>query len=191
MREVAAELALALVQGRLREDLARHAEELEERVKERTEELETFTYSVSHDLRAPLRAVDGFSRIVREDFGETLPAEAHRYLGLVRENTRAMGELIDGLLEFSRLGRRELSRSRVDLGVVVREVLADLAPELQGRKVELEVGVLPVVTGDRLLLKQVYTNLLSNALKFTSSSSASGMPRATTWGGRRRSRSSR
>lgn len=166
-REVADELALALSQARLRERLARHAEELEERVRERTEELEAFTYSVSHDLRAPLRAIDGFSRILADDYGADLPEAGARYLRLVGENTQAMAQLIDGLLDFSRLGRRVLSRSQVDLDALAREVLADLASEMVGREVEVTVAALPTVEGDRLLLKQVFANLLGNALKFT------------------------
>jgi PAS domain S-box-containing protein len=173
-REVADELALALNQGRLRERLARHAEELEERVAARTaqleaanSELEAFSYSVSHDLRAPLRAIDGFSRILEEEHGRALPDEGLRYLRLVSENAQNLGRLIDGLLDFSRLGRQAISRQPVDLERLAREVISDLTPEREARSVDITVESLPTVVCDRLLMKQVFTNLLSNALKFT------------------------
>jgi signal transduction histidine kinase len=173
-REVADELALGMTQARLREQLARDAEKLEHRVIERTTELEqanaeleAFSYSVSHDLRAPLRAIDGFSRILADDFGTELPPEGRRYLDRVSDSARDMGRLIDGLLDFSRLGRRALSETTIDLDAVVRETLADCAPEREGRNVDVTVGELPLILGDRLLVKQVFANLVSNALKFT------------------------
>ncbi|HUA20888.1 MAG TPA: PAS domain S-box protein [Bryobacteraceae bacterium] len=147
---------------------------LEKRVVERTseleaanQELEAFAYSVSHDLRAPLRAIGGFSRILLEDFSPELPAEAQRYLGIVSENAVQMGKLIDGLLSFSRLGRQALNLQQVAPSDLVRQAWVDLAAEQKGREVEICLGDLPPCQGDPLLLKQVFLNLLSNSLKYT------------------------
>jgi PAS domain S-box-containing protein len=150
-------------------------EELEQRVRDRTaqltaanQELESFSYSVSHDLRAPLRAIDGFSRLLLDDQAEALPpGEARRYLERVVANVERMGTLIDELLEFSRLGRHELQPGRVDLSALAREAAAMIEAEIEGRRVEIEVGELGEVRGDRALLGQVFANLLSNAVKFT------------------------
>lgn len=147
---------------------------LEKRVAERTaelqaanRELESFAYSVSHDLRAPLRAVDGFSRILVEEHAPQLSEEARRFLGLVRKNAVQMGDLIDGLLAFSRLGRQVMNNQPIAPAELARQVLTDLAAEQQGRQVEVTVDEMPNCQGDPLLLKQVYFNLLSNALKYT------------------------
>ncbi len=149
--------------------------ELEERVRQRTaeleaanNELEAFSYSVSHDLRAPLRAIDGFSRIVLDDYGDRLDAEGKRQLGVIRANTQRMGRLIDDLLAFSRAGRAALRCSRVDVAHVVRAAFAEVAvgPEEQGR-IELVVGELPDAWADPALIQQVWVNLLSNAVKFS------------------------
>jgi light-regulated signal transduction histidine kinase (bacteriophytochrome) len=148
--------------------------ELEDRVLERTseleivnKELEAFSYSVSHDLRAPLRAVDGFSQAVLEDYGPLLPPEGQHYLKTIREGAQRMGTLIDDLLEFSRLSRAPLNKQTVNTDKLVRNVLEDLIPERQGRQIEIRVGELPSCEGDPALLKQVWTNLLSNAVKYT------------------------
>jgi PAS domain S-box-containing protein len=149
--------------------------ELEERVRQRTEELEaanqdleSFSYSISHDLRAPLRTVDGFSQALLEDFGEQLPDEGRRFVGIIRAGAQRMGGLIDDLLAFSRLGRQALStRVTVDMENLVREALEELLPERKGRRVELRIADLAFGEGDVALLKQVWVNLLSNALKYT------------------------
>jgi PAS domain S-box-containing protein len=148
--------------------------DLEERVMMRTaelqatnKELEAFSYSVSHDLRAPLRAVDGFAQAVLEDFGSQLPAEGRRYLMTIRDGTQRMGTLIDDLLTFSRLGRAPLNTQKVDTGALVRGVIADLHAEQAGRQIDIRIGELPFSQGDPALLRQVWINLLSNALKFT------------------------
>jgi PAS domain S-box-containing protein len=149
--------------------------ELERRVVERTAELEAankdleaFTYSVSHDLRSPLRTVDGFSQAVLEDFAPLLPEEGQRQLQTIRAGAQKMGVLIDDLLAFSRLGRRLLgNRVPVDMDRLVRDVLEELRNEREGRRVEIRVGTLTTGQGDHALLRQVWMNLLSNALKYT------------------------
>ncbi len=148
--------------------------ELEDRVERRTaelesanKELEAFSYSVSHDLRSPLRTVDGFSQAVLEDYGPQIPVEGRRYLQTIRDGAQRMGVLIDDLLTFSRLSRLPLHKENVDLTRMVRDTFAELDSEKEGRKIELKIGVLPKVHGDPALLKQVWLNLLSNAMKYT------------------------
>jgi light-regulated signal transduction histidine kinase (bacteriophytochrome) len=149
-------------------------EELEDRVQRRTaelkhanQELESFSYSVSHDLRAPLRAIDGFSRLVIDDYADDLPAEAQRYLGLVSKNVQEMGKLIDGLLAFSKLGQQPLDKRLLDVEALVREVVAGLAEDRDGDVSAITIGTLPKANADQMLLRQVFANLLSNAIKFT------------------------
>ena len=147
---------------------------LEQRVIERTaqleaanRELEAFSYSVSHDLRAPLRAVDGFSQAVLEDFGAQLPEEGRHYLAIIRQGAQKMGALIDDLLAFSRLSRATVNKQKVDTAALAEAALADLGHPTVGRNVELRIGELPLCEGDPALLKQVWINLISNALKYT------------------------
>lgn len=148
--------------------------ELEERVIQRTAQLqaankalEAFSYSVSHDLRAPLRAIVGFSRMMQEDYSEQLDSEANRYLKIVQENAKRMGELIDDLLNLSRLDRKDMSCQFVLSNEVIQMVLSDLAPDLVGRQIEFAIADLPGCQADISLLKQVWINLLSNAIKYT------------------------
>jgi len=130
-------------------------------------ELEAFTYSVSHDLRAPLRAVDGFCRILLDEHASRLPPEALRYLNLVHSNTLQMGRLVDDLLAFSKLGRQAMAKGPVHPVALVREALELLRGEQDKRRVTMTIGDLPACRGDAMLLKQVFVNLLSNALKFS------------------------
>ena len=130
-------------------------------------ELEAFSYSVSHDLRAPLRAVNGFAELVVQNFGPQLPDKGRHYLDVIRESAHQMGELIDDLLMFSRLSRQALEKGTVDTTRLVNECLGELAAARAGRQVEIRLGALPPCEADRSLLKQVWLNLLGNALKYT------------------------
>jgi PAS domain S-box-containing protein len=157
------------------EEILRLNAELEERVRQRTAQLETankeleaFSYSVSHDLRAPLRAIDGFSRIVMDDYGGRLDDEGKRQLGVIRANTKKMGQLIDDLLALSRTGRTELRRARVAMGPLVHAVFSEVVPGTEEReRIDLSVGDLPDAWADTALIRQVWVNLLSNAVKFS------------------------
>jgi PAS domain S-box-containing protein len=130
-------------------------------------ELESFSYSVSHDLRAPLRHVDGFARILKEEYSPVMPAEAIRYLDRILEAATHMGQLIDDLLNLARIGRRELKRDRVQIALVVKQSIAELPAEAKERNIEWRIEPLPELNCDAGLLKLVFINLLSNAVKFT------------------------
>ena len=160
---VGTQIGRVLERERAREALVQQAEDL----KQSNAELEAFSYSVSHDLRAPLRAMDGFSRILVEDYAPQLPEEAQHYLQVVRDNAKGMGELVDDLLAFSRLGRQPVHKLAIDPRPIVDEVLRVLRAEQDGRAVEIDIAELPECQADPALLKQVFANLLSNALKFT------------------------
>jgi signal transduction histidine kinase len=150
--------------------LKRAVDELEKsksQLEEANRELESFSYSVSHDLRAPLRGLDGFSRILLEDHRAQLDADGQRYLERVRAGAQRMGQLIDDLLEFSRLSRQPVLKQTVDSMELVRQVLDELKPDYLRRQVEIVIGDLPVCQADPGLLRQVWANLLSNALKYS------------------------
>ncbi len=175
VKGVAAVLVDVSARVKAEEEVLRLNADLEERVERRTaelvaksKELESFAYSISHDLRAPLRAIDGFSRLLEEDHAGSLDEDGRRLTGVVRENARRMGKLIDDLLTFSRAGRHELRKVLVDVGEVVRSVLEEVLPEQERGQSEVLVGELPPVAADPALLRQVFVNLLSNAVKFTS-----------------------
>ena len=147
---------------------------LEQRVAERTaqlelanEELEAFAYSVSHDLRAPLRHIDGFLALLKKNMAETANEQSLHYMATISDAARRMDKLIDDLLSFSRMGRSEMTKSRVDLVALVHEVISEFAAEAQGRSIGWRVVDLPVVAGDPAMLRVVLVNLISNALKFT------------------------
>jgi len=130
-------------------------------------ELEAFSYTVSHDLRAPLRAVDGFTEIIMEDFGPQLPEEGRRLLRIVRASAQRMGQLVDDLLAFSRLGRQTLKTQAVNIESLVKASIDELKAHLEGRQIDITLGPLPPAEGDHSLLRQVWLNLISNAVKYT------------------------
>ena len=130
-------------------------------------ELDGFTYSVSHDLRAPLRAIDGFGRILLEDHADRLDAEGRRVLDVIRGNVGKMAQLIDDLLAFSQLGRGAMRLDRVDMTTLARTVADDIMAAVTGRAIDAQVADLPDALGDLTLLRQVWTNLLGNAVKYT------------------------
>ncbi|MFI5332403.1 MAG: ATP-binding protein, partial [Desulfobaccales bacterium] len=151
-------------------DLLKTAAELRQRAKELTaanQELENFTYSVAHDLRAPLRSMGGFARILLEDYPDQLDAEGQRYLNIIQQEARKMGQLIDDLLALARLGRKELSLARLDLADLAQVVFDELKAAYPERNLQIEVQPLPAVLGDRVMFRQLLANLLDNAIKFT------------------------
>jgi PAS domain S-box-containing protein len=166
---------------RTEEELRQQHKHLEELVAARTaelskaneglesanKELEAFAYSVSHDLRVPLRAIDGFSRILLEDYSATLDAEGQRVLNVVRDSTVKMARLIDDILAFSRAGRGEMILTRIDMDELVHVVLGELEPVLAGRKLTFDIKPLASAQGDTAMIQRVWTNLIDNAVKFT------------------------
>jgi len=147
---------------------------LEERVQERTaqleaanKELEAFSYSVSHDLRAPLRAMDGFSQAVLEDYGNQVPEEGRRYLQVIRDGAQRMGALIDDLLAFARLSRAPIAKAPLDMAKLVGDVLEELDAKSGRPGLQVSVGPMPMAQGDPALVRQVWVNLISNALKYS------------------------
>jgi len=132
-----------------------------------SKELEGFAYSVSHDLRAPLRHLDGFLTLLSKRSYETLDARGKHYIDCTMEASQRMGRLIDELLQFSRLGRSEIRKSRIDPNAIIREVRKELEPESRGRQIAWRIEDLPTVKADQTMLRQVLENLIANALKFT------------------------
>jgi signal transduction histidine kinase len=148
---------------KLNQELARQAADLEASNKE----LESFAYSVSHDLRAPLRHVVGYSELLQKQASSVLDEKSRRFMQTILESAKRMGNLIDDLLGFSRIGRAETKKAAVNLEQLVREVVAELRQETNGRDIDWKIGALPVCYGDRSMLKIVLVNLVSNAVKFT------------------------
>ena len=149
--------------SKLNEDLRKKNIELELINKE----LEAFTYSVSHDLKAPLRAMNGYTGILKEDYEKVLDEEGRRLLGNIRKNSEKMTRLIDCLLDLSKLGKKEIIKSTVDMNRLVMTVLEELQPNVTNQMLQLKINDLPSVKGDFELLKRVFVNLLSNAIKYS------------------------
>ena len=147
----------------LNQELARRAAELEAT----NTELESFAYSVSHDLRAPLRHVAGYSELLQRQASSLLDEKSRRYIRTILDSAKRMGNLIDDLLAFSRIGRAETRKTQVDLEQLVKEVVAEIGQDTKGRDIAWKIGALPVCYGDRSMLRLVVVNLVSNAVKFT------------------------
>jgi PAS domain S-box-containing protein len=171
-----------ITERKLTEEEARKLnDDLEERVAQRTRELtdtatqlktvnselEAFSYSVSHDLRAPLRAINGYARILRDDYNSVLDKEGQRLLKIIGDNSKKMGNLINDLLSFSRFGRKEMANSEIDMFTTAKRVFKELAVESPKSRVGLQIEKIPGIQGDQTMVQQIWVNLLSNALKFT------------------------
>ena len=168
-------LFMALFRGirsevKIRENLEQELQAKAKQLEESNLELESFSYSVSHDLRAPLRAIDGFTLMIEEDYLDRLDGEGRRYLTVIRENTKRMGALVDDLLAFSRLGRQAVAKSAVNMDALVREVVDEALRDHKGTPPLIHIEQLPIAHADRGLLRQVWVNLISNALKYCSKS---------------------
>ena len=157
-----------------REEINRRNAELECRLAERTAQLETankeseaFSYSIAHDLRAPLRHISGFSKILQDNYGATLDATAQDYLRFVCDGAKNMGRLVDDLLTMGRIGRQKIVPKPTDLNSLLGGAVESLQPEYEGRQIDWKIGELPSVECDPALMKQVFANLLSNAVKYT------------------------
>jgi signal transduction histidine kinase len=172
LRQVRDNLQLEVDQRRRREDEIRKLnQELGDRAAELeviNKELESFTYSVSHDLRAPLRHMVGYSELLQRQASSLLDDKSQRFIRTIMDSAKRMGKLIDDLLAFSRIGRAETNKADVDLERLVREVVAEIGQNTKGRDIAWKIGPLPVCNGDRSMLKLVMVNLVSNAVKFTS-----------------------
>ncbi|MCX6247639.1 MAG: PAS domain S-box protein [Bacteroidetes bacterium] len=174
VNEVASQITIAIEKARLLKETRHYADELETRVSERTsqleetnKELEAFSYSVSHDLRAPLRHINGYVDLLNDRFHDSLSEKGKHYLDTIADSTRQMGTLIDDLLQFSRTGKQEMHLSNLDMNLLFREVLDKIKQDIKGRKIKWIIAPLPQVRGDYNLLQLVWVNLLNNAVKFT------------------------
>lgn len=167
VRDVSDVVAAEMRVRRLNEELERRVLERTAQLAEVNRELEAFSYSVSHDLRTPLRAIDGFSKILSSEHGSALDDEGRRLLEIIRSSTHQMGCLIDDLLEFSRAGRRELRKRSIDMTEVVRAAAAGLTQDSQSSPVRFAIAELPPASCDAALIRQAWRHLLDNAVKFS------------------------
>ncbi|MDO9254547.1 MAG: PAS domain S-box protein, partial [Bacteroidales bacterium] len=172
--EVAGEISIAIEQARLLEETRRYATELEERVLNRTaqleaskNEMEAFSYSVSHDLRAPLRHISGFVDLLNKSLGVTLPEKEKHYLETISDSAHQMGMLIDDLLQFSRTGRQEMQQAELDMNIVLRDAMQLIHHDTKSHDIKWTIAHLPAIYGDFPLLRLVWFNLVNNAVKFS------------------------
>lgn len=175
LKLISTQVGIAIENARLFDEVNSLVSNLELKVQERTlelqvanQELEAFAYSVSHDLRAPLRSIDGFSLALLEDYAGNLDAEGKDYLERLRANAKRMGQLIDSLLTLSRVSRSEMHKSMIDISALTQELFNKLLMLEQGRKIEFEIEPDLKAQGDMVLVDALFTNLISNALKYTS-----------------------
>ena len=158
------------VRRRVERELRQARDDLEKRSAElaaSNKELEAFAYSVSHDLRAPLRHMAGFSELLQKNSAQALDGKSKRYIGVILESAKRMGALIDDLLSFSRIGRSETNKTAVNLGQLVEEALSEVRRDLRDHKIVWKIDKLPAAYGDRAMLRLALVNLISNAVKFT------------------------
>ncbi|MFM1932134.1 MAG: hypothetical protein RL226_1437 [Bacteroidota bacterium] len=174
LRTLSSNLGSAIANAISQDQLREMNEDLEQRVLDRTSkmqaairELESFSYSVSHDLRAPLRAVSGFTEVLYEEYGDKLDEMAHHYLTRIRKGAMEMSELIDDLLDFSRMGRKQLIAADVDMSALVQEVVTELQSQVPERVIHFNIDVKHQCQGDASMIRQVLINLIWNAIKFT------------------------
>lgn len=160
--------AITLENIQLIEELEKRVENRTRQLQEANKELEAFSYSVSHDLRAPLRAIDGFTRILTEDHESALDDDGRRLCGIIRENTRKMGKLIDDLLTFSRLNRYEMQASQIDMKTMANSIYHEVANEEMRERIDFFIDDIKPAMGDPTMIRQLWTNLISNAVKFSS-----------------------
>jgi len=161
----------------LNKDLSKEIAErkrVEEEIKQRTADLESanaelegFSYTISHDLRSPLRAIEGFTQMLLNDIGDKLDPESIRKFNVISGSAKKMSQLIDDLLSFSRTGRAPISRGKIDMKVLVEDIWKELQAGNPDRDIELKINGLPLAAGDRMMMRQVVSNLLGNAVKFT------------------------
>jgi len=151
-----------------REELEQHVAERTKELADANRELETFSYSVSHDLKSPLRAIDGFATLLEQDYSNKLDDEGKRLLRVIRSGAMAMSQLINDLLEFSMLNRKPLVKTNIDMNKLVRDIWAGFEGDLKGRNISIDIDDLPEISGDMAMIREVVVNLLGNSLKFTS-----------------------
>jgi len=149
--------------------IEKYSKNLEARVKERTAELESFSYSVSHDLRAPLRAIAGFSNILTDEYADHLDAKGKRYLSIIEDQSTYMGNLIDDILHFARISRQDIKSSNINMEKLAKSTYNDLKISYPDRKIKFTVKKLLPAQGDKTMIKQVFSNLIGNSIKFTTS----------------------
>jgi light-regulated signal transduction histidine kinase (bacteriophytochrome) len=149
------------------EQLEKRVADLTRQLEAAVKDLESFSYAVSHDLRAPLRAIDNFSSILNKEYGDKLDPEGRRLIGVVRKNAAGMGTLIKDILAFAHAGDRQLILADIDLEALSRDVVDELKPSFAGRQVAVQMQALPHIRGDTASIRKVLLNLLANAIKFT------------------------